>query len=52
MFSMMSLIALIGRTVLFYTAKNEDCGKIDLDPYLGKFQAKSYFELFSTSVTD
>ena len=44
---MMSLIALIGGGLFYFTlAKNGRLRKIDLDPYLGKFQGKILFELF------
>ncbi|ENW79039.1 hypothetical protein F909_03364 [Acinetobacter sp. ANC 3929] len=44
---MMSLIALIGGSILYFTlAKEGRIRKIDLDPYLGKFQGKILFDLF------
>ncbi|MCH7395664.1 monovalent cation/H+ antiporter subunit A [Acinetobacter dispersus] len=44
---MMSLIALIGGSILYFAlAKEGRIRKIDLDPYLGKFQGKILFDLF------
>ncbi|QHH98328.1 monovalent cation/H+ antiporter subunit A [Acinetobacter dispersus] len=43
----MSLIALIGGSVFYFAlAKEGRIRKIDLDPYLGKFQGKILFDLF------
>ncbi|MCU4338279.1 monovalent cation/H+ antiporter subunit A [Acinetobacter dispersus] len=43
----MSLIALIGGSILYFAlAKEGRIRKIDLDPYLGKFQGKILFDLF------
>ncbi|CAM4321521.1 hypothetical protein F901_01428 [Acinetobacter dispersus] len=44
---MMSLIALISGSILYFAlAKEGRIRKIDLDPYLGKFQGKILFDLF------
>ncbi|HBO71020.1 MAG TPA: monovalent cation/H+ antiporter subunit A [Acinetobacter sp.] len=44
---LMSVIALIGGAVFYFAlAKDGRIRKIDLDPYLGKFQGKIIFELF------
>lgn len=44
---LMSVIALIGGAVFYFSlAKDGRIRKIDLDPYLGKFQGKILFELF------
>ncbi|MGA6135113.1 monovalent cation/H+ antiporter subunit A [Acinetobacter dispersus] len=43
----MSLIALIGGSIFYFAlAKEGRIRKIDLDPYLGKFQGKILFDLF------
>ncbi|RZG83163.1 monovalent cation/H+ antiporter subunit A [Acinetobacter venetianus] len=44
---LMSVIALIGGAIFYFAlAKDGRIRKIDLDPYLGKFQGKIIFELF------
>ena len=44
---LMSVVALIGGAVFYFSlAKDGRIRKIDLDPYLGKFQGKILFELF------
>ncbi|MCH7391996.1 monovalent cation/H+ antiporter subunit A [Acinetobacter dispersus] len=43
----MSLVALIGGSIFYFAlAKEGRIRKIDLDPYLGKFQGKILFDLF------
>jgi multicomponent K+:H+ antiporter subunit A len=43
----MSLVALIGGGLFYFSLiKNQHLRKIDLDPYLGKFQGKLLFESF------
>jgi len=44
---LMSVIALIGGAIFYFAlAKDGRIRKIDIDPYLGKFQGKIIFELF------
>ena len=44
---LMSVVALIGGAIFYFSlAKDGRIRKIDLDPYLGKFQGKILFELF------